>query len=142
MHIFGKEMVKSWPEFYADHDGTNGFWKFWDFDQNNPVLKFDTFLADISVQVHAIGPKFDLMDSFSTLIKVNQKVIRNSKVLQNLGITFESRLYRPWDYVPGWYDLFWRWIAEIFVAYDRAGSDLSKELVPRWFWPLKKIYSS
>ena len=92
MHIFGKEMVKSWPEFYADHDGTNGFWKFWDFDQNNPVLKFDTFLADISVQVHAIGPKFDLMDSFSTLIKVNQKVLQYSKILQNLGITFESRL--------------------------------------------------
>ena len=74
MHIFGKEVGKSWPDFYADHDGTNGFWKFWDFDQNNPVLKFDTFLADISAQVHAIGPKFDLMDSFSTLIEVNQEV--------------------------------------------------------------------
>ena len=64
-------MVKSWAEFYADHDGTNSFWKFWDLDQNNPVLKFDTFLADISVYVHANGPKFDLMDSLSTFIKVN-----------------------------------------------------------------------
>ena len=71
MHIFGKEMVKSWPDFYADHDGTNDFWKFWDFDQNNPNTKFVTFWANISVYDHAIGPKFDLMDSFSILIKMN-----------------------------------------------------------------------
>ena len=29
-HIFGKEMAKSWPEFYADYDGLNSFSKFWD----------------------------------------------------------------------------------------------------------------
>ena len=63
-------MVISWPDFYADHDGTNGFWKFWDFAQNNPIYKFDTFWAIISVYVHAYGPKFDLMDSFSTLMKM------------------------------------------------------------------------
>ena len=35
--IYGKEMAISRPDFYADHDGTNGFWKFWDLDQNNPL---------------------------------------------------------------------------------------------------------
>ena len=34
------------------------------------------------------------MDSFSTLIKMSLKVLENSKVLQNLGITFESRQYQ------------------------------------------------
>ena len=48
-NIFGKEMVISWPDFYAVHDGTNGFWIFWDFAQNNPIYKFDTFWAIISV---------------------------------------------------------------------------------------------
>ena len=64
-------MVISWPDFYADHDGTNGFWKFLDFAQNNPIYKFDTFWAHISVYVHAYEPKFDLMDSFFTLIKMS-----------------------------------------------------------------------
>ena len=95
-HIFGKEMVISWPDFYADHDGTNGFWKFWGLDQNNPLYKFDTFWANISVYVLAYGPKFDLMDSFSTLLKMNWKVMENYKVLQNLGITFESRQCGIW----------------------------------------------
>ena len=64
-------MVISWPDFYAGHDGMNGFWKFLDFDQNNPIYKFDTFWAIISAYVQVYGPKFDLMDSFSTLIKMN-----------------------------------------------------------------------
>ena len=67
--IFGKVMVISWPDFYADFDCANGFWKFFDFDQNNPLSKFATFWATISVQVHSYGPKFDLMDSFGTLTK-------------------------------------------------------------------------
>ena len=49
MHIFGKEVAKSWPEFYADYDGTNSFWKFWDLDQNNPSPIFASFSANISV---------------------------------------------------------------------------------------------
>ena len=64
-------MVISWPDFYADHDGTNGFSKFFYVAQNNPVYKFDTFWANISVYEHFCGPKFDLMDSFSTLMKMN-----------------------------------------------------------------------
>ena len=90
-HIFGKEMVKSWPEFYADYDGTNSFWKFWDLDQNNPVLKFVIFSANISVYVHPIGPKFGLMDSFLTLNKMTEQVFENSKILQNFWIKIESR---------------------------------------------------
>ena len=74
MHIFGKEVAKSWPEFYADYDGTNSFWKFWDLDQNNPVLKFVIFSANISVYVHPIGPKFSLMDSFLILNKMTEQV--------------------------------------------------------------------
>ena len=42
-YIFGEEMVISWPEFYADHDGTNGFSKFLNSAQNNPIYRFDTF---------------------------------------------------------------------------------------------------
>ena len=53
-------MVISWPDFYADHDGTNGFSKFLIFAQNNPLYKFVTFLSNIAVYVHAYGPKFDL----------------------------------------------------------------------------------
>ena len=34
--------------FYADYDGTNSFWKLFDLDQINPILKFDTFFANIS----------------------------------------------------------------------------------------------
>ena len=93
MHIFGKEMVKSWPEFYADYDGTNSFSKFWDLDQNNPVLKFVIFSANISVYVHPIGPEFGLMDSFLTLNKMTEQVFENSKILQNFGIKIESRHY-------------------------------------------------
>ena len=89
-HIFGKEMIKSWPEFYADYDGTNSFWKFWDLDQNNPVLKFVLFSANISVYKHAIGPEFGLMDSFLTLNKMAEQVFENSKILQNFGIKIES----------------------------------------------------
>ena len=47
------------------------FGSFFNFVQNNAVLKSDTFRANISVYVQAYGPKFDLMDSFSTLIKIN-----------------------------------------------------------------------
>ena len=78
-------MVISWPDVFADHDVTNGFGKFWDFAQNSPVYKFGIFRAIISVYEHAYGPKFDLMDSYSILIKMNQKVLENFKVLQNLG---------------------------------------------------------
>ena len=53
-------MVIPWPDFYADHDGTNGFSKFLIFAQNNPLYKFVTFLSNIAVYVHAYGPKFDL----------------------------------------------------------------------------------
>ena len=63
-------MVISRPDFYADHDGVNGFWKFGNSAQNNPLYKFDTFWAIISVYTHAYGPKFGLLDSFSTLIKM------------------------------------------------------------------------
>ena len=42
-------MVISWPDFYPDHDDINGFWKFLDCAQNNPIYKFDTFGAYISV---------------------------------------------------------------------------------------------
>ena len=91
-NIFGQEMVISWPDFSTDHDGTNMFWKSFDFTQNN-LLKSDTFKAKISVFVQAYGPKFDPMDFFSTLIKMNKKVLENLKVLQNLGITFEAHHY-------------------------------------------------
>ena len=40
---------------------------------------FDTFSANISVYVHAYGPKFDLMDSFSTLIKMFSEILENSQ---------------------------------------------------------------
>ena len=66
-HIFEKEIIKSWPEFYAYFDDTNSFWKFRDLDQNNPILKFVLFSANILVYVHPIGPKLGPMDSFSTL---------------------------------------------------------------------------
>ena len=69
-NFWKKKMVQSWPEFYADYGGTNSFWKFWDLDQNNPVLEFVKFSANISVYVHPIGPKFGLMDSFLTLNKM------------------------------------------------------------------------
>ena len=67
-------MVIPWPDFYADHDGTNGFSKFLIFAQNNPLYKFVTFLSNIAVYVHAYGPKFDLMDLFSTVIKMSLKL--------------------------------------------------------------------
>ena len=73
MDIFGEEVAKSWPEFYADYDGTKIFWKFWDFDQNNPVLKFDIFFAIISACLHNYVPKFGQHDSFYTLNKMSQK---------------------------------------------------------------------
>ena len=110
MHIFGKEMVKSWPEFYADHDGTNGFWKFWDLDQNNPVLKFDIFFAIISTWLHNYVPKFGLLGSFFTLNKMSQKDFEISKILQNLGMKSESRHYwktHSFDLTPSNNPSFW-----------------------------------
>ena len=53
--------------------------------------KFATFWANISVYNHAIGPEFDLMDSFFILYKMTFKVFENLKILQNLGIKLESR---------------------------------------------------
>jgi len=47
-------MVISWPDFYADHDGINSFWKFLDFAQNYPIYKFDTFWANISAAIWEI----------------------------------------------------------------------------------------
>ena len=91
--IFGKKMVQSWPEFYADYGGTNSFWKFWDLDQNNPVLEFVKFSANISVYVHPIGPKFGSMDSFLTLNKMTEQVFENSKILENFGIKIQSHQY-------------------------------------------------
>ena len=92
-------MVIARPDFYANHDGTNRFWKFLDFAQNNPIYNFETFWANISVYVHAYGLKFDPMDLFWTLIKMNLIVLENSKALQNLGITFEShqnKMIKSW----------------------------------------------
>ena len=57
-------MAKSLPEFYADYDGTKIFWKFWDFDQKNPVLKFDVFFAIISTWLHNYVPEFGCMAHF------------------------------------------------------------------------------
>ena len=48
-YIFGKQRPHVWPKFHADSDGTNGFWNFYDFVQNNPTTKFATFWANISV---------------------------------------------------------------------------------------------
>ena len=87
-------MAKSWPEFYADYDGTKIFWKFWDFDQNNPVLKFDVFFAIISTWLHNYVPKFGLHGSFFTLNKMSQKDFEISKILQNLGMKSESRQFQ------------------------------------------------
>ena len=42
-YIFGKQRPNQWPNSNADSDDTNGFWKFWDFDQNNPTTKFVKF---------------------------------------------------------------------------------------------------
>ena len=84
-------MAKSWPEFYADYDGTKFFWKFLGFDQNNPVLKFDTFFAIISTCLHNNLPKFGVHGSFLTLHKMSEKDFEISKILQNLGIKSESR---------------------------------------------------
>ena len=92
-YIFGKQRPHVWPKFHADSDGTNGFWNFYDFVQNNPTTKFATFWANISVYNHAIGPEFDLMDSFFILHKMTLKVFKNLKILQNLGIKLESRQY-------------------------------------------------
>ena len=33
---FSGHLVQS-RKSYADHDGTDGFWKFLDFDKNNPI---------------------------------------------------------------------------------------------------------
>ena len=66
---------------------------FQNLDQNNPVLKFVIFSANISVYVHPIVPKFDLMDSFLTLNKMTEQVFENSKILQNFGIKIESHQY-------------------------------------------------
>ena len=57
------------------------------------VLFSAAIKANISVYVHGYEPKFDLMDSFSTLIKMNSTVLEDSKVLQNFGITIESHHY-------------------------------------------------
>ena len=84
-------MAKSWSEFYADYDGIKSFWKLLDFDQNNPVLKFDTFLAIISTCLDNNVPKFGVHDSFLTLNKMSEKYFEISKILQNLGIKSESR---------------------------------------------------
>jgi len=84
-------MAKSWPEFYADYDGTQCFWKFWDFDQNNPVLKFDTFFAIISTCLHNNKLKFGVNVSFLTLNKSSKTDFEILKILQNLGIKSESR---------------------------------------------------
>ena len=84
-------MAKSWPEFYADYDGPKIFWKFRDFDQNNPVLKFDVFFAIISTWLHNYVPKFGLHGSFFTLNKMSQKDFEISKILQNLGMKSEYR---------------------------------------------------
>ena len=86
-------MAKSWPEFYADYDVIKIFWKFWDFDQNNPILKFDTFLAIISTCLDNNVPKFGVHGSFLTLNKMSEKDFEISKILQNLGIKSESRHY-------------------------------------------------
>ena len=64
-----------------------------DFGKNYPITKYVTFLAIISVYVHTYGPKFDLMDSFRILVKMNLKVLENSKIIPNLGIQYESRQY-------------------------------------------------
>ena len=92
-------MAKSWPEFYADYDGTKIFWKFCDFDQNNPVLKFEIFFAIISTWLHNYVPKFGLHGSFFTLNKMSQKDFEISKILQNLGIKSESRHWVSGDEV-------------------------------------------
>ena len=42
-YIFGKQRPHVWPKFHADSDGTNGFWNFDYFVQNNPTTKFATF---------------------------------------------------------------------------------------------------
>ena len=86
-------MAKAWPEFLADFDGLKSFWKFWDFDQNNPILKFNTFLAIISTCLDNNVLKFGLHCSFLTLYKMSEKDFEISKILQNLGIKSESRHY-------------------------------------------------
>ena len=83
-------MAKSWAEFYADYDGIKFFWKFWDFDQNNPVLKFDVFFAIISTCLDNNVPNFGVHGSFLTLNKVSEKDFEISKILQNLGVKSES----------------------------------------------------
>ena len=49
------------------------------FAQNNPFTKFDSFTSNISVYEHANRPTFALKDSFFTLIKMKEKVLKNSK---------------------------------------------------------------
>ena len=83
-------MAKSWSEFYANYDRIKIFGKFWDFDQNNPVLKFDTFFAIISTCLDNKLPKFEVHGSFLTLNKMSEKDFQISKILQNLGVKFES----------------------------------------------------
>ena len=89
VEIFEAKLAKSWPEFHADHDGTKSFWKFWDFDQNNPFYKFDTFFAIISTCLHNYIPKFGVHSSFLTLNKMSQDC-EISKILQNFGVKSES----------------------------------------------------
>ena len=93
-------MAKSRPEFYADYDGII-FWKFCDFDQNNPILKLDTFLAIISNCSDNNLLKFGVHDSFLTLNKMSQTDFEILKILQNLGVKSESYQseianYRTW----------------------------------------------
>ena len=75
-------MVISRQDFYADHDGTNGFWKFLDFDKNNPIYKFDTFWADKSVYVHIHGPKFGLN---GVIFDSSQDDLKSFGKFKNLG---------------------------------------------------------
>ena len=77
--IFGEEVAKSWPEFYADYDGTKIFWKFWDFDQNNPVLKFDVFSQLFRPGCITTYPNSGCMAHFSRLTRWAKKILKFQK---------------------------------------------------------------
>ena len=88
-------MTKSWPEFHVDYDDMKSFWKFCNFDQNNPILKFDIFLAIISNCLHNNVTKFGAHDSFLTFNKMGKTDFQILKILQNLGVKSESYQSEP-----------------------------------------------
>ena len=65
---------------------------FCDFDQNNPIYKFDIFFVIISTCLHYYVPEIGVKGSFLTLEKMSQKDFEISKILQNLGVKSECRL--------------------------------------------------